>query len=754
LNRPFRTYVYSVSAMFWAGLVVAYASGAWHGVAEPIRLAPLFGLALAVEAIGVRKQENTIGFSAVAHLATVVLFGPLAGAAVAALAVVMVDGLRPGPRIYILMNSAMFGTAAGVAGIMFQLSGGSVGRVDPSEAFPLVVLVLTRLLVNEVLFSGALSTMNASFPQMLRDNLRDSFGQSVGEGCLGVVLAFGYTGDRWVILPFLVPLLAALYQAQASYERLKNETAAALNAFAAVIDERDLNTKQHSERVADYVARFTSALGLPDREAKRLVAAARFHDLGKVAVDVATLSKEGRLDERELRAIRSHPRLSARMLEPFHFADEMALYSELHHERYDGQGYYAVAQPDIPVEAHVLIVADSYDAMISKRAYRPALTEREAVQELRDKAGSQFHPVVARAFAAMVEGTDLDAAVGHQELAALRAEFSRIPTIRWPAMIRALAPGHLTVTLVAATALVAAGLPGVPGLVGAALGVAAVLMAGARLIRSFRARRRTATAISVIESGGTATDALRAAGVEAGGAWLAFHPEAFAYAVAPERGVRMSAETTAEISRRAMRPGERGLRGVLSSGARLEITPPLDTEALRLAVISERELSDFEVELLAVVAERCRSRLGASPPAGLREAAPGGARRVEDRRPAALVVDLRAFEDVRLAAGQLSAERVTADACARVQAQLQEGDELLRLGEDSFGVILHVRDERELHAVGRRIGEILADVPVPRRASPIRAAVRYPSVAELAADPAAVPMLDRFGVSSAARSAA
>jgi hypothetical protein len=576
----------------------------------------------------------------------------------------------------------------------------------------------------------------------------------VGEGCLGVVLAFGYTGDRWVILPFLLPLLAALYQAQASYERLKNETAAALNAFAAVVDERDLNTKQHSERVADHVARFTAALGLPDREAKRLVAAARFHDLGKVAVDVATLSKDGRLDERELRAIRSHPRLSARMLEPFHFADEMALYAELHHERYDGQGYYAVAQPEIPVEAHVLIVADSYDAMISKRAYRPALTEQEAVQELRDKAGSQFHPVVARAFAAMVEGTDMDATVGHHELTALRAEFSRIPTMRWPAMVRALAPGHLTVTLAAATALVATGLPGVPRLVGAVLGVAAAFMAGARMIRSLRAQRRTTMAISVIESGGTATDALRAAGVEGAGAWLAFHPETFAYAVAPEPRVRMNAETTAEISRRAMRPGERGLRGVLSSGARLEITPPLDTEALRLAVVCGRELSDFEVELMAVVAERCRRRLGSSPPAGVRDEASGGARRAEDRHPAALVVDLRAFEDVRLVAGQLSAERVTADACARVRAQLQEGDELVRLGEDSFGVILQVGDERELHAVGRRIAETVADVPVPRRASPIRAAVRYPSVAELAADPAASRLLDRCGVPSTARTAA
>ena len=69
--------------------------------------------------------------------------------------------------------------------------------------------------------------------------------------------------------------------------------------------------------------------------------------------------------------------MSARLLSPFGFAQQISLYAELHHERYDGRGYYAVSQSEIPVEAHVLIAADSYDAMTSKRAYRPALTPQE-----------------------------------------------------------------------------------------------------------------------------------------------------------------------------------------------------------------------------------------------------------------------------------------------------------------------------------------------------------------------------------------
>jgi hypothetical protein len=527
VSRSLRIYIFTISGAFWLGLFAALGTGALSNLSHPQRIAPLFGLAVAVEAMGVRKQENTIGFSAVAHLAAAVLFGPVVAACIAATAVVLVDGVRSRHLTYILMNSAMFGTAAWAAGVVFQLTGGTVGTVTPSEALPLMALVGTRLIVNEVIFSGAVATMHASFFRVLRDNLRDSTSQSVGEGCLGVLLAFGYTGARWVILPFLLPLLVALYQAQASYERLKSETKAALDSLAGVIDERDPLTTQHSERVAELVERFTRAIQMPEREAARLVDAARFHDLGKVAVDVSTLSKEGRLDDAELRAIRSHPRLSARLLSPFGFAEQIALYAELHHERYDGRGYYSVGQPEIPVEAHVLIAADSYDAMTSKRAYRPALTPQEAVAELRDKAGSQFHPVVASAFAAMIEGRDVGEAIGPSQLGALRAEFSRIGMMPVfdPAMVTA---GHATVVQLA-LALVAFGVSAVPSWLGIVLAVGATITAARSVSVRLADRRRTGRAIAALDAGGSAGDALRAAGIDCWAVWLEFRRESFEY---------------------------------------------------------------------------------------------------------------------------------------------------------------------------------------------------------------------------------
>jgi GGDEF domain-containing protein len=728
VNRSLRIYIYAISSLFWLGLLGALMTGSLGSV-QPQQLAPLFGLAMAVEAIGVRKQDNTIGFSAVAHLAAAVLFGPVAAASIAAVAVVLVDGVRSRQAHYILMNSAMFGTAAWAAGVAYQAAGGTVGSVMPSQVLPLLVLVGTRLVVNEAIFSGALSMMNASFPRVFRDNLRDSFGQSVGEGCLGVLLAYGYTDQRWVILPFLVPLLAALYQAQASYERLKSETRDALDALAAVIDERDPLTTQHSERVAALVERFVAAIGLADRESRRLVDAARFHDLGKVAIDVATLSKEGRLTEPEMRAIRSHPRLSARLLSPFGFAKQIALYAELHHERYDGRGYYAVSQREIPVEAHVLIVADSYDAMTSKRAYRPALTADEAVAEMRDKAGTQFHPLVAHAFAAMIESGDPAAVLGRAQVNALRAEFSRAFEVPWRDAGRSVTPGAATVGF-AAAALVAFGLPGWPVGPAQLLAACAFVSAGWSLATGIRDRRRTDAARVVLEDGGSPAAALAAAGVEGWAVWLQFQPELAAYEAMP--GAAAASEALEELCLRARRAGENGRTGRLADGTWFVIT---DTaESPRLAVGTDRRLSAAESRLVDEVGHRARSNAAAIE--STLSLVEGADRRTSGPwQPAVIVVGLNAFENVRVVSGQLSAERVVADARVRLTALLRDGDLLVPLGEDRFGIVIAVTERSQVDAVCRRIEATLSELPVPRRAERVKPVIRTPLPAEIAKDP-------------------
>ena len=517
----------------------------------------------------------------------------------------------------------------------------------------------------------------------------------------------------------------------------------ALNAFAGVIDERDPSTAQHSDRVAEYVERFVEAIALPDREAARLVETARFHDLGKVAVDVSTLSKDGRLTEPELRSIRSHPRLSARLLSPFHFAQEMALYAELHHERYDGNGYYSVPQRDIPVEAHVLIVADSFDAMTSARAYRPPLTMAEAVQELRDKAGTQFHPLVAHAFSSMIEGHPLQAAMGPSQLAALRAEFSRIPTLRLRRISALFSPAMLTVCTAAVT-LAAIGIPIVSMRVTAGIGALTLALAGITLTESISTRRRRRWARAALADGRSAEAALEAAGIVGWAVWLTWMADAERYE--PLTLGDVDAGDVVDICRRALRTGFTAESGVLDSGAHFAITPAVAGDTPRLAFRSPNRLSRFELGLLAEIAERAVP----SVIEATRETAPLTLIEGDQRSDAAVtkvgtvIIDLQVFENVRIAAGQLTAERVVADAIGRLRLLLRAGDIVEQLDEDRLGALIAVSDETQLEAVCARMRTTLGEVPVPRRASNIDPRIVYSVNAELSGNPELAQVLRRL----------
>ena len=532
MKRSVRLYVASCSAVLWLGLVCAASLGRLDVLAHPARLAPLLGMVVAVEALVVRERNRgrskLQSFSATAHIAAASILRP-GGRRVARLRGCGGGGWPAGraPAV-VCTNSAMFGCAIGIAGTVFELAGGTVGTVSSGDFVPLLLLIAVRFAVNEFMLGVVVALdSGARFGDLMRDQLRDqvreALGSELGQGCLGVLLAYVFTSGTWVILPFLVPLLGALYQSEANFERLKSETADVLHQLATAIDERDRNTADHTQRVASYVERFAKAIALGERETARLVQAARYHDLGKIVVDVATLSKPGRLDEEELQAIRRHPRLSARLLAPFHFAQEIALFAELHHERYDGRGYYGVPRQDIPIEAHVLIVADSFDAMTSNRPYRSGLPIADALAELEANAGTQFHPLVATAFAAVVGGDDLEAAVGHERLAALRAEFSAVPVVDLGWLRGLPKPSSITVVLASIT-LACVGINEVPVGVTASAAVATLAFGSLTLAELLLYQRRKRHALRALERGASPAEALAAGGVAGWAAWLGARP--------------------------------------------------------------------------------------------------------------------------------------------------------------------------------------------------------------------------------------
>jgi diguanylate cyclase (GGDEF)-like protein/putative nucleotidyltransferase with HDIG domain len=192
---------------------------------------------------------------------------------------------------------------------------------------------------------------------------------------------------------------------------------ATLVSLAEALDLRDTGTSDHSWTVGRYCGLIADELGLPPERVKRIEVAGVLHDIGKIGLPDAILQKPGPLARTEMAEIRTHPEIGAQILNSRGLEDvrEWVL---AHHERPDGKGYPAgLADPDIPLEAKILAVADAYEAMIADRVYRPGIDERAARAELLRCSGEQFDSRVVAAFLAVLNRADASSSVRGVEIA-------------------------------------------------------------------------------------------------------------------------------------------------------------------------------------------------------------------------------------------------------------------------------------------------------------------------------------------------
>ena len=186
-------------------------------------------------------------------------------------------------------------------------------------------------------------------------------------------------------------------------DNMKKSFMTSILSLASALEAKDPYTRGHSNRVAIYSTIFARRIGMDEERVELVRQMALVHDIGKIGIPDSIINKEGRLNDEEFNVVKRHPLVSMQIIQPL-----MTYHSDIslvksHHERYDGRGYPdGLAREDIPVEARILAVADSFDAMTSDRPYRAAMSREAAIKEIERNRGRQFCPEIVEVFMSAV----------------------------------------------------------------------------------------------------------------------------------------------------------------------------------------------------------------------------------------------------------------------------------------------------------------------------------------------------------------
>jgi len=170
------------------------------------------------------------------------------------------------------------------------------------------------------------------------------------------------------------------------------------------MEAKDLYLRGHSQRVADLAGQLAAELGLDEATCEDLRVAGRLHDVGKIGIRESVLNKPDRLTSEEFDHVKRHVQIGLDILAPLFHIKQPLKYVEHHHEHWDGAGYpLGLTGENIPLGARILSVADTFDALTSKRAYREPLSPLAALEHLRVDVGKQFDPCVYDALVRLVK---------------------------------------------------------------------------------------------------------------------------------------------------------------------------------------------------------------------------------------------------------------------------------------------------------------------------------------------------------------
>jgi putative nucleotidyltransferase with HDIG domain len=417
LIKPIGAYVVAVFGLGLLGFYwVDWTAMAYLGLPEWTGLAALIILGLLSEASALSlRLGDTTGNSSITFLplvACAIVFGPAAACLFIGVTGVVVELLiRRKTKLKAIFNVGQYLLAAAAAGIVFGLLGGTAQvLLDPGSDFSLQILPFAAfgivfLLSNQLLVAGAVA-LHQGVP--IRTVVIRMIGTSSGTAImydiavtpLAVAVAFLYM-ELGIpgLLVLVLPLLFIRHSYLINY-RLLTANRNLLRALVKAIETRDPYTSGHSLRVAELARDIGKAMGLPKQRIEEVGTAALLHDIGKIDQPFTSiLSKSGTLSAAERDVIENHVTRGVEILASVSSFSPAVLDSVLHHhERVDGTGY-----PDglmggaIPLGARIIGVCDAVDAMLSTRAYRPALSLPQVIGQLRQGEGTQFDSEVVSA---------------------------------------------------------------------------------------------------------------------------------------------------------------------------------------------------------------------------------------------------------------------------------------------------------------------------------------------------------------------
>jgi hypothetical protein len=395
--------------------LTTFALGLGALVLSALRMPVQWGAAFFVLAFATLIAENaavalprgvTTSLSFSFSVAANVLLGPTAAGLVALGSGVSLDDLRSRvPPLVVLFNVGQVLVAHVVAGWLYLGLGGRTLAVDGQAFEPLTYVDLPELILPLFVLSVSAFGINALFvtvgfavkygvtpSEVWKQHLSWVFPIQMSLSVVGVFIAQVMSIELAGFVLFVFPLLVSR-QVYQHYIRLKQGYLDTVRSLVGALEAKDVYTRGHSERVAEYAAAIAGSMGLSEESIERIRLAAQLHDLGKVGLSDSVLCKAGRLTTDEYTEVQHHPQTGAEIVERVPALAELAPIVRHHHERYDGTGYGdGLSGEDIPLESRILAVADSFDAMTSSRAYREALSSSAAFEEILACQGSQFDP--------------------------------------------------------------------------------------------------------------------------------------------------------------------------------------------------------------------------------------------------------------------------------------------------------------------------------------------------------------------------